>query len=259
MFAMLFLYALQVQAVDWHEAANVSRVFQRANVTGTMVVYDVNRQQMSGHNYARAGTRFIPASTFKIANSLIGLSVGAVSSVDEVLPYGGHPQLFKAWEKDMSLRDAIAISNVPIYQELARRTGLQAMQLQVARLHYGNADIGQAVDQFWLTGPLLISAIEQAEFLARLAREELPMDKKIQRDVREIIYVEQGEGWSLYAKTGWVNAPGPGVGWWVGWLHNQDGVYSFALNMDIEQRSDANKRVTLGKACLQALGLVDSY
>jgi beta-lactamase class D len=30
--------------------------------------------------------------------------------------------------------------------------------------------------------------------------------------------VDAGLGWSLHAKTGWQNAPGAGVGWWVGWV-----------------------------------------
>ena len=70
----------------------------------------------------------------KVANSLIGLSTGAVRSADEVLPYGGKPQRFKAWEHDMSLRDAIKASNVPVYQELARRIGLERMRANVSRL-----------------------------------------------------------------------------------------------------------------------------
>ena len=77
---------------------------------------------------ARAKKRFTPASTFKIANSLIGLDVSAVKSVDEVLPYGGKPQRIKEWERDMGLREAIKMSNVAIYQELARRIGIERMR-----------------------------------------------------------------------------------------------------------------------------------
>ena len=43
----------------------------------------------------------------------------------EVIPYGGKPQPFKALEKDMSMREAIAASAVPTYQEIARRVGLE--------------------------------------------------------------------------------------------------------------------------------------
>lgn len=55
-------------------------------------------------------------------NSLIGLWSGAVVDVDAVLPYTGEVNPFmQSWKRDMGLREAIVISNVPIYQELALR------------------------------------------------------------------------------------------------------------------------------------------
>ena len=69
----------------------------------------------------------------------------------------------------MGLRDAIKMSNVPIYQELARRIGLERMREGVKKLGYGNMEIGSVVDRFWLAGPLAISAVEQTDFLRRLA------------------------------------------------------------------------------------------
>lgn len=49
--------------------------------------------ELRGHNQSRAEQRFSPASSFTIANAPIGLSVGAVQSVDEVIPCTGdaHP------------------------------------------------------------------------------------------------------------------------------------------------------------------------
>ena len=220
------------------------------------MLYDVNAGIFTGHNRARSKTRFVPASTFKIPNSLIGLSVEAVGSVDDVLPYSGKPLPFDAWERDMGLREAITLSNAAIYQELARRIGVEQMRAYVARFDYGNEDIGTTVDTFWLNGPLKISAVEQARFLARLAQSKLPVSEGIQRRVREIIHLEQGENWRLYGKTGWENAPDPGVGWWVGWVQKEARIYTFALNIDIQQASDASKRVGIGRASLKTLGIL---
>ena len=36
-----------------------------------------------------------------------GLRTGVVSDVDEIIPYGGGPQPFKAWEKDLPMREAL--------------------------------------------------------------------------------------------------------------------------------------------------------
>lgn len=255
LFAILMLLLVNsAHAIDWQDSPEVEKLFSLAGAQGTFVLYDVAEDRFIGHDRARVETRYIPASTFKIANSLIGLSVGAVKDVDEVLPYGGKPQPYKTWEQDMGLRAAIKISNVPIYQELARRIGLESMQDGVDEIDYGNGEIGSAVDKFWLEGPLKISAVEQAQFLARLAQDELPFPKEIQAKVREIVQLEQNDHWTLYGKTGWASAAKPNIGWWVGWVQKGDKRYSFALNMDMPQATDAVKRVELGKASLKVLG-----
>lgn len=245
-------------ALDWQDSQEVAKLFTAAGLHGTFVLYDASADRFTGHDRARAETRYIPASTFKIPNSLIGLSVGAVHDVDEVLPYGGQPQPFKEWEQDMGLRSAIRVSNVPVYQELARRIGLERMRANVAKLGYGNGEIGAVIDRFWLVGPLQISAIEQAQFLAHLAQDQLPFPKSAQAQVREIAQLEQGDGWTLYGKTGWADTYEPDVGWWVGWVKKGDRVYSFALNVDMPNEGDAKKRIGLGKESLKVLGVLPS-
>ncbi len=225
--------------------------FESEKVTGTFVLFDVQKDTMTVFNRPRAEERFVPASTFKIVNSLIGLKVGAVRDVDEVLPYGGKRQPIAAWEKDMSLRDGIRVSNVPVFQELARRIGLVRMAENVKTFRYGNQQIGDVVDRFWLDGPLKISALEQTEFLARLAGGKLPVEAKDLNAVEEITLQQrqEGEAVQLHAKTGWQ----PPIGWWVGWFRRGDRLFTFALNVDILKESDAPKRISVGKACLRAL------
>lgn len=241
---------------DWQESEDLGRLFEEAGVKGTFVLLEADTGQMTVHNPERAHRRFIPASTFKIPNSLIGLAAGAVKNVDEVLPYGGQPQPYPAWERDMGLRDAIRISNVPIYQELARRIGLEQMKKGVVNLGFGNQQVGEAVDRFWLDGPLEISAVEQVGFLAHLAASELPVDRDVQAAVREIARLESGEGYVLYGKTGWGTAGEPGIGWWVGWVEKKNHVFAFALNMDIQTPEELPLRIELGKACLKRLGVL---
>lgn len=257
LFSALLLLSGHTQASEWNDSQAVDKLFGAAGVKGTFVLYDVQRQRYVGHDRERAETRFVPASTYKVANSLIGLSTGAVRSADEVLPYGGKPQRFKAWEHDMSLRDAIKASNVPVYQELARRIGLERMRANVSRLGYGNAEIGQVVDNFWLVGPLKISAMEQTRFLLRLAQGELPFPAPVQSTVRAMTLLESGPGWELHGKTGWCFDCTPELGWWVGWVKRNERLYGFALNIDMPGgEADIGKRVELGKASLKALGIL---
>lgn len=247
---------VQSNALAWEDSAAISELFHEQNIEGTFVLYDVQTQRLVRHAQERAHTRYIPASTFKIPHTLIGLTVGVVANVDQVLPYGGGKQAFASWERDMPLREAITLSNVPVYQGMARRIGLQKMRDTLAFLDYGSGDIGSVVDQFWLTRPLEISAVEQAHFLVRLAADELPVPPQHQRSTREILLLEQSEGWKLYGKTGWQNAPDPGIGWWVGWVEKEGQIYSFALNIDMRSAEDAATRLELGRASLRALGIL---
>lgn len=51
--------------------------------------------------------------------------------------------------------------------------------------------------------------------------------------------------------------PGGGeIGWWVGWVRKDGKLYTFALNIDIPDNETGAKRVPLGKAGLQALGVL---
>jgi len=242
--------------IAWRDNARISEMFEKAGVTGTFVVHDVASGEYTGHDRQRASIRYVPASTFKIPNSLIGLSTGAVSSVDEVLPYGGGPTFLPQWAKDMPLREAIKISNVPVYKELARRIGMPRMQESLRKLEYGNMEAGAVIDTFWLEGPLKISAVEQTRFLARLAQDKLPFSKPAMAAVREI--ARQDGNANLYAKTGWYipDDRKNQIGWWVGWVEKDGKVYAFALNVDITDETTAAKRVPLGKAALQSLGLL---
>jgi beta-lactamase class D len=251
----LLLSARFVFAQTYQEIPEVAKCFHNGEVAGTFVLFDVAKDTMLVWNEGRAKKRFVPASTFKIANSLIGLDTGAVKNVDEVLPYGGKPQRIKEWEHDMGLRDAIKISNVPVYQELARRIGIDRMREGVKKLRYGNMEIGDVVDRFWLDGPLMISAVEQTEFLNRLTHESLPIKAEAMDAVKEITLLEKTADYELHGKTGWlVGASSPQIGWWVGWIERENRIYPFALNIDILKDEDASKRVSVGRDCLKLLG-----
>ena len=130
------------------------------------------------------------------------------------------------------------------------------MREAIKRLHYGNEQIGSNVTSFWLKGPLTISAVEQTRFLSALAHQSLPFPRQAQQQVAEITTVDTGPGWSLHAKTGWQNAPGPGVGWWVGWLRRGDRITPFALNIAMGSSADAPRREQLGRRSLQLLGFL---
>jgi beta-lactamase class D len=238
---------------DIVERIDLEAVFSAQKVAGTFATFEPAGNRFTLVNAERARRRYVPASTFKIANSLIALETGAVRDENEIVPYGGKKQPFPAWEKDMTMREAIAASAVPIYQELARRIGLEAYQDWLARLDFGNRAAGDNVETFWLDGPLEISTVEQAQFVARLARQELPASARAQNLVRDIVRLEQRDGRILYGKTGWRFSSKPQLGWWTGWIEQDETVTGFSLNIDMHSAADAAKRVALGRGLLDRL------
>lgn len=230
---------------------DLTAVFQQMGLVGAFAALEVVGDRLTLVNAERAQTRFVPASTFKIANTLIALETGALKDADEMFRYDGKPRAVKAWERDMTLREAIVVSNVPVYQELARRVGLAKYRVWLERLDYGNRDPGEAVDRFWLEGPLAISPVEQARFLGKLAQGRLPASARAHAIVRDIIRIEEKDGRVLFAKTGWSGK----IGWWVGWIEHGSRVATFALNIDMATADLASKRLELGKAVLARLDL----
>lgn len=248
---LLILALPAASAPTVQERPDLETAFRAHGVEGTFVLYDVSADRLTVVNRSRAERRFRPASTFKIVNTLIGLETGAVRDVDEVLPYGGQPKPFKAWERDMSMREAIRLSAVPIYQEVARRVGRKRMDAWVERLGYGNRRIGGVVDRFWLDGPLETSAVEQARWVARLARGTLPASRRSHELTREILKLDEQQGRVLYGKTGWEFTTQ--VGWWTGWVQRDGKTYAFSLNMEMPTEAHAPRRLEIGRELLRQL------
>jgi beta-lactamase class D len=70
------------------ERPDLTAVFAEQGTAGTFVLYDVSAGRLTVVGRARAERRYVPASTFKIANSLTALETGAVKDEREIIPYG---------------------------------------------------------------------------------------------------------------------------------------------------------------------------
>ena len=182
----------------------IKALFNSAHTSAVFITYDCQQFNRYGNALARAQNAYIPASTFKMLNALIGLQHHKVST-SEVFKWKGEKRSFAAWEKDLNLAQAMQLSAVPVYQELARRIGLELMQKEISRLGFGNQKIGQQVDNFWLVGPLKITPEQEAQFVYQLATEQLPFDLKVQKQLKEMLYIERRGDTKLYAKSGWGN------------------------------------------------------
>lgn len=238
------------------QKVSLAQPFQDLKVKGSIVIYDLKQSRTYQHNPARNTQPFLPASTFKILNSLIALDTEVIANELSILTWDGVERSIPTWNRDLNLQTAFKVSAVWFYQVLARRIGYQRMQQWVAKIGYGNQSIGAAddIDTFWLTGDLRISPTEQIQFLQRLYRNELPFSDRAIATVKDIMLVEQTPEYTIRAKTGWALAPG--IGWYVGYVERNDNVYFFATNLDIRDQKDLPARAEVTRRCLKALILL---
>lgn len=220
--------------IDVDERDDWGEVFAEEGVVGTFALREVGASMTAVWDPTRASTPRLPASTFKILNSMIILQTGVLSDVDEVVEWDGVQRSVPEWNRDHSLRTGIEVSAVWAYQELARRVGDDAMASWVDEAGYGNRDIGGGIDQFWLRGDLRISPFEQLDFLERMVTGDLAFDDEVVGQVCEIIVRDQGDGWTWSHKTGTALGEEPPLGWLVGTAENDGRTWVFAMNLDLD-------------------------
>jgi beta-lactamase class D len=253
------LYAQNIEVRD-----DLKKYFEAARVTGSFSLYDVKKNTYILVNTKQFKQRFIPASTFKICNSLIGLETGVITDESFVIKWDGVKRWRDAWNRDLDLKTAYKVSSVPYYQELARRVGGARMKFWLERVRYGNADTSGGIDLFWLNGGLRITPEQQLDFLTRLFREELPFSKRSMQIVKTIMIEEETAAYTLRAKTGMAEGDdigrGKALGWYVGYVTTGRDAYVFAtciqsINANEEfaaKRKDLTRRML---ARLRALPL----
>src|SRR6266566_8347158 len=238
---------------------DLAKRFFDLGTTGTFVAYKIDDYLIIASDKVRSGEGKLPASTFKIPNSIIALDTGVVEDPDkDVFKWDGVTRAIEPWNKDHTLRSAIAVSAVPVYQEIARRIGAERMQKYVDLFDYGNRDIGGGIDQFWLTGNLRIDPVQQVDFVDRLRRGVLPISKRSQELVRDILPVTKVGDAVIRAKSGLLGAERgePSLGWLVGWAEKDSAHTVFALNMDCPEPRLIPERMVLTQACLKDIGAI---
>ena len=227
------------------------------NATGKITVYNLSRYRDSA---------YLPASTFKIVNSLIGLQTGKIRDDSMVIRWDGIPRR-EAWNKDLTMYEAFRVSSVPYYQEVARRIGKDTMQQWLTKLGYGvqsdtqKVVITSAIDTFWLDNSLKVSPDQQLGLVKKLYFDEFSYFFKTNQEmVRRAMLFENNANYRLAYKTGWGFLPnGNHLAWLVGWVEENRHPYFFVLNFE---SSDPNAdiptlRMKIAKDILKELGFFE--
>lgn len=258
---IIFLFLLLVSAKSLSQQEwDFSKYFKEQNVTGSFLMYDLNKKEYLGYNLERTKQQFIPASTFKIFNSLAALETGVMPDENFILKWDSINRSYPQWNNDQDMISAFRNSTVWFYQEIARRVGQDRMQHYIDTAGYGNKNISGGIDRFWLDGELRISQYEQVEFLKKLYNNQLPFSQRSMDIVKNIMLQEDTLGYKLRMKTGWGNQDGKEIGWLVGWFEVNNNVYFFAENIETPSPSAENfpaARKIITKNIFKELGIIN--
>ncbi|MBK6382123.1 MAG: class D beta-lactamase [Chitinophagaceae bacterium] len=240
---------------------NLKKYFDENKVEGCFALMDNGTGKFTVHNLGRyRDSSYLPASTFKIVNSLIGLQTGKISSDSMVIKWDGVKRRVEEWNRDLTMYDAFRVSAVNYYQEVARRIGKDTMQLWLDSLRYGTKKITSTIDSFWLDNSLKISPDEELGLVKRLYFDQLPFFKSYQETVKRAMLFENNANYRLGYKTGWgFTEKGHALGWVVGWIEENNHPYFFVLNIESPDKDFDmwTVRMKMLKDILKYLGFFD--
>ena len=225
-------------------------------INASIVISSLNTEKEYIINRERSEQRFLPASTFKIPNTLIALQEGVIKDENEMIKWDGKEKGLQEWNKDQSLKTAFPVSCVWFFQELAKKVELGKYSGYLSEMNYGNQKTGSSVETFWLEGDIRISAKEQIEFLKKVYNEEYDFDKKNYKILKDLMIEEKTAEYTLRGKTGWAQRIEPQIGWYVGYLETPEDTWFFACNVDINNNTDADYRKTLVLEYLKDLKII---
>ena len=239
-FLLLIVFLQSCSPNNVKQDKSLKKYFDDNKVEGCFALMDNASGKFTVHNLGRyRDSSYLPASTFKILNSLIGLQTGKISSDSMVIKWDGVERRVAEWNKDLNMYEAFRVSSVYYYQEVARRIGKDTMQIWLDSLKYGaKTDTGKvvitsAIDSFWLDNSLKITPDQQLGLVKRLYFDQLPFFKSYQEMVKRAMLFENNSNYRLGYKTGWgFKENGNAIGWVVGWVEENNHPYFFVLNIE---------------------------
>ena len=220
-------------------AQNLNNYFSEANVKGSISIFDLGKDKWIHSDYTLAKEGTLPASTFKIINTLIGLEEGIINGKNDTMKWDGEPKLFKNfevpnWNKDNDLEMAFKNSTIWYFEEISKRLKKRKYRKYLRRNKYSNRKNrnGNGYD-FWNYGELEVTPIEQLKLLFKLYQNELNFDIKHQELVKELMIEKQNTNFILRSKTGWCYDK-IDIGWYIGYIEIKDNVIFFATRIEKE-------------------------
>ncbi|MEO8582812.1 MAG: penicillin-binding transpeptidase domain-containing protein [Flavitalea sp.] len=247
------------------EDQSLEKYFLENNVKGCFALFDNGTGQFTLYNTGRfRDSAYLPASTFKIVTSLIGIEIGRVKDSSTIIPWDHVVRKIPEWNHDLTMKEAIHYSVVPWFQELTRRIGKDTMQHWLDTLGYGSSKkkpvITSNLDTFWLDNSTKVTADEQLGLVKKLYFGQLPFQPRTQRVVKTMLLQEDNSNYKLSYKTGWgTSESNHAIGWIIGWIEENYHPYFFVLQLESPDKNYemGPVRLKMLKAILKQYGFFE--
>ena len=214
-------------------------IIDSVNIIGAILIYDLQDDKYYSNDFEWVQKGNLPASTFKITNSIIAFETGVVENDSTLFEWNGEKRMLKNWEQDLIFKDAFHYSCVPCYQEVARLIGVKKMNGYIDKLEYGNMKVDSSnIDLFWLEGESRINQFQQIDFLKRFYQSELPISKRSEEIMKRMMVIEENDEYKISGKTGWSIRNGNNNGWFVGYIESRNKTHFFATNVEPKEQFD---------------------
>jgi beta-lactamase class D len=203
--------------------------------------YDLEEDKYYSNDFEWAKKGQLPASTFKIPNSIIALESGIIKNDSTLLIWNGEKRRNKNWEQDLTFRDALHFSCVPCYQKIAKEIGVKKMRNYLDLFNYGIIKFDSTtIDNFWLEGDSRINQFQQINFLKAFYQSQLSISERTEKTMKRMMVIEDTNEFKISGKTGWSYTNEIDNGWFVGYIESHKKVYFFATNISPKENSNIN-------------------
>lgn len=248
-----WVYPQEMKQID------LKKYFDEYGVEGCYVLFDQSNDFFICYNPVRCDSGFIPASTFKIPNSVIALEEKVVQDTSRVFEWDGREWPNKSWNHDQTLRSAFKYSCIWVYFYIAEKVGIEKYDQYLGSFNYGNMNLTGPPTRFWLAGELRISAFQQVEFLRKFYNYELNISNESVDMVKDMIILEETVDYKLSGKTGGSEISDDDyIMWLVGFIELDKDVYFYAMNYTTDDFSKTqNARYDITRNILRSIKLIE--
>ena len=216
-------------------------ILDSASINGSILFYDLQEDKYYSNDFEWAKKGQLPASTFKIPNSIIALESGIIKNDSTLLIWNGEKRRNKNWEQDLTFRDALHFSCVPCYQKIAKEIGVKKMRNYLDLFNYGIIKFDSTtIDNFWLEGDSRINQFQQINFLKAFYQSQLSISERTEKTMKRMMVIEDTNEFKISGKTGWSYTNEIDNGWFVGYIESHKKVYFFATNISPKENSNIN-------------------